>query len=64
MAMPEKRLRLQEFLPLPEDEPQLEYKDGMEIQNVSPQGYHLTNGTLRARIYSHDANDSAARRPI
>ena len=40
MAITERRLTLEEFLRLPEEEPPLEYLDGMVTQKVSPQGKH------------------------
>jgi Uma2 family endonuclease len=42
MAIAGQRLLLDEFLRLPEEEPALEYIDGMVIQKVSPQGQHST----------------------
>jgi Uma2 family endonuclease len=40
MAITERRLTLEEFLRLPEEEPPLEYLDGRVTQKVSPQGKH------------------------
>lgn len=40
MAIAERRMTLEEFLELPEEEPALEYMDGMVSQKVSPQGQH------------------------
>jgi Uma2 family endonuclease len=40
MAITERRLTLEEFLRLPEQEPPLEYLDGTITQKVSPQGQH------------------------
>ena len=40
MATTERRLTLEEFLALPEQEPPLEYLDGEVTQKVSPQGKH------------------------
>ena len=40
MAITERRLTLEEFLALPEEEPPLEYLDGRITQKVSPQGQH------------------------
>lgn len=40
MVVAEKRLSLEEFLRLPEEEPALEYEDGRIVQKVSPQGRH------------------------
>jgi Uma2 family endonuclease len=40
MAITERRLTLEEFLQLPEQEPPLEYLGGRVIQKVSPQGKH------------------------
>lgn len=40
MAIAPRRLTLDEFLALPEEEPALEYYDGVVIQKMSPQGQH------------------------
>lgn len=40
MALTQPQLTLDEFLMLPEDEPALEYEDGVITQKVSPQGQH------------------------
>ena len=40
MAITERRLTLEEFLRLPEEEPPLEYLDGRVTPKVSPQGKH------------------------
>jgi Uma2 family endonuclease len=40
MAITERRLTLEEFLRLPEEEPPLEYWDGRVTRKVSPQGQH------------------------
>jgi Uma2 family endonuclease len=40
MALPERRLTLEEFLALPEEEPALEFEEGVVTQKVSPQGQH------------------------
>ena len=40
MAIGEKRLTLEEFLALPEEEPPLEYADGVVTQKVSPKTKH------------------------
>jgi Uma2 family endonuclease len=40
MILTQKRLSLEEFLKLPEEEPALEYEDGRVIQKVSPKGKH------------------------
>ena len=42
MAIPHRKLTLQEFLELPETKPALEYIDGVVTQKVSPQGLHST----------------------
>jgi Uma2 family endonuclease len=40
VALVEQRMTLEEFLELPEEEPALEYIDGMVTQKVPPQGKH------------------------
>ena len=40
MAIVQHGLTLEEFLKLPEDEPALEFEDGLVIQKVSPKGKH------------------------
>jgi Uma2 family endonuclease len=40
MAIPKRRLTLEEFLKLPEEKPALEYIDGVVTQKVSPQKIH------------------------
>jgi Uma2 family endonuclease len=40
MALPERRLTLEEFLVLPEEEPALEYDDRVLTQTVCPQPKH------------------------
>jgi Uma2 family endonuclease len=40
MATVPKLLTLEEFLKLPEEEPALEFQDGMVVQKVSPKGKH------------------------
>ncbi len=40
MAIQQRRLTLEEFLELPEEEPALEFEDGMVTQKVPPQGKH------------------------
>ena len=40
MAIPNQRISLEEFLALPEEEPALEYEDGVVTQKVPPQGKH------------------------
>lgn len=40
MAITERRMTLEEFLQLPEQEPPLEYWEGRVTQKVSPQGQH------------------------
>ncbi len=47
MAITERRLSLEEFLELPEEEPPLEYLEGVVTQKVSPQGKH---GTLEGEL--------------
>ena len=47
MAITERRMTLEEFLRLPEEEPPLEYLDGKVTQKVSPQGKH---GTLEGEL--------------
>ena len=48
MAIQQRRMTLEEFLRLPEEEPPLEYLDGEVTQKVSPQGQH---GTLQPAIW-------------
>jgi Uma2 family endonuclease len=40
MAVPERRMTLEEFLELPEETPALEFEDGVATQKVPPQGQH------------------------
>jgi Uma2 family endonuclease len=40
MGIAEQRLSLEEFLKVPEQEPALEFEDGMVSQKVSPKGQH------------------------
>jgi Uma2 family endonuclease len=40
MAIAQRRMTLEEFLRLPEEEPALEYEDGMVTQKVAPKGRH------------------------
>jgi Uma2 family endonuclease len=40
MAVPQRRMTLDEFLELPEEKPALEFEDGVVTQKVSPQGKH------------------------
>jgi Uma2 family endonuclease len=40
MALTQQRIRLDEFLKLPEEKPALEYMDGVVIQKVSPKTRH------------------------
>ncbi len=40
MAIAQRRLTLDEFLALPEEEPALEYYDGVVVQKMPPQGQH------------------------
>ena len=40
MAITQRRMTLEEFLQLPEEEPALEYWEGEVIQKVAPQGQH------------------------
>jgi Uma2 family endonuclease len=40
MAVPERRMTLEEFLELPEEKPALEYEDGVVTQKVPPQVTH------------------------
>jgi Uma2 family endonuclease len=47
VAITERRMTLEEFLRLPEEEPPLEYLDGRVTQKVSPQGKH---GTLEGEL--------------
>jgi Uma2 family endonuclease len=42
MAVAPKRLTLEQFLQLPEEEPSLEFADGVVTQKVSPKGRHAT----------------------
>jgi Uma2 family endonuclease len=47
MAIPKRRLTLEEFLKLPEEKPALEYIDGVVTQKVSPQKIH---GRLQLKV--------------
>ena len=47
MAIPQRRMTLEQFLRLPEEKPALEYIDGRVTQKVSPKGPH---GRLQLRI--------------
>lgn len=40
MAIAQERMTLEEFLKLPEEEPALEFEDGVVTQKVAPQGQH------------------------
>jgi Uma2 family endonuclease len=40
MAVPQRRMTLEEFLELPEEKPALEFEDGVVTQKVPPQGKH------------------------
>src|SRR5437016_496349 len=40
MAIPAQRVTLEEFLELPEEEPALEFEDGVVTQKVPPMGKH------------------------
>ena len=40
MAVPKRRMSLEEFLGLPEEKPALEFEDGLVTQKVPPQGKH------------------------
>jgi Uma2 family endonuclease len=40
MAVPERRMTLEEFLELPEEKPALEFDDGVVTQKAPPQGQH------------------------
>jgi Uma2 family endonuclease len=42
MAVPQRRMTLEEFLELPEEKPALEFEDGVVTQKVPPQGKHST----------------------
>jgi len=53
MAIGARRMTLEEFLRLPEEEPALEYLDGEVTQKVSPQGQH---GALQYGV-AHLFND-------
>ena len=48
MAITHRALTLEQFLELPEQEPALEYLDGMVTRKMSPKGPH---GTLQGRMY-------------
>ena len=48
MAITQRKLTLEEFLQLPEEEPALEYIDGMVTQKVSPK---LKHGWLQGMLY-------------
>src|SRR5437764_5299144 len=40
MAIPQRRMTLEEFLALPEEKPPLEFIDGVVTQKVAPKGRH------------------------
>lgn len=40
MAIPHRRMTLEEFLELPEEKPALEFEDGVVTQKVAPKGRH------------------------
>jgi Uma2 family endonuclease len=50
MAVPQQRMTLEEFLELPEEQPSLEFEDGVVTQKVPPKGRHaalqMAIGTL------------------
>jgi Uma2 family endonuclease len=50
MAVTQRRLSLAEFLALPEEEPALEYEDGVVTQKVSPKNRH---SRLQGRLVTH-----------
>jgi Uma2 family endonuclease len=50
VALPERRLTLEEFLALPEEEPALEFEEGVVTQKVSPQGQHSALQTGLAKL--------------
>lgn len=51
MAIPRQQLTLAEFLELPDDEPALEYLDGLVTRKVSPKLRHgRTQGTFAERV--------------
>src|SRR5438046_1128786 len=55
MAIATKRLTLEEFLKLPEEEPSLEYVDGEVTQKVAPQGKHAVLQFEIARLLDNFA---------
>ena len=62
MAITERRLTLEEFLQLPEQEPPLEYLDGRITQKVSPQGKHgMLEFGIAALINGHGVPRKLAR---
>ena len=52
MAIAQRRLTLEEFLALPEEEPALEYYDGVVVQKVSPQGQHSALQPVIAELFN------------
>lgn len=52
MVLVQRRLTLEEFLELPEEEPALEFVEGEVTQKVSPQGEHSTLQYAVAEIFN------------
>ena len=55
MAITQRRMTLEEFLRLPEEEPYLELIDGMVMQKVAPQWLHSVLQPNLAAIINHHA---------
>lgn len=55
MAIAQKRLNLEQFLTLPEQEPALEFDDGEVIHKVSPKGKHSTLLAELVELFNHFA---------
>jgi Uma2 family endonuclease len=55
MAITQTRLSLEEFLRLPEEEPALEYEDGVVTQKMSPKGKHSRTQYRMAELFNRVA---------
>lgn len=55
MAITQTRLSLEDFLRLPEEEPALEYEDGVVTQKMSPKGKHSRTQYRMAELFNRVA---------
>ena len=56
MAITQQRLTLDEFLKLPEEEPALEFEEGVVTQKVAPKGRHSWLQYKLAEYFNHSAD--------